>query len=253
MTTVYWAYVTYFLAAIGAVGLYVALPKPGPSRRAAALLLGAASIGGLLAVLRFAFGEAAATNIYFYILTVLTVGGAVRVVTHPKPVYSALFFVMVVIASAGLAIVAGAEFLGAALVIVYAGAILVTYVFVIMLAQQPDETDLSTAVQYDADSREPATAVMAGFVLVATLAGVIVGRTWPASTPMPAVEGSHVAAIGRELMTRYAVAVEVAGVLLMVAMIGALAIARKHVPSDAHARRSEMPPPGEIGRTVKPF
>lgn len=253
MTPVHWTYLTYALTAIGAIGLYLAMPRIGASRRAPAILLGAISIGGLLALLRFGFGERASTNIYFYILAFLTIAGAVRVVTHPRPVYAALFFVMVVLASAGLAFMAGAEFLGAALVIVYAGAILVTYVFVIMLAQQSSEDDINAPIHYDAESREPATAVMAGFVLVATLAGLIVGRNWPAAANPGAAEASNTIAIGRELMTRYAVSVEVAGVLLMVAMIGALAIARKHVPADEFAPRSDLPPPGEIGRRVKPF
>ena len=62
--------------------------------------------------------------------------GAIRVVTHPKPVYSALYFVLTVFASAGLFVLLWAEFMAAALVLIYAGAILVTYVFVIMLAAE---------------------------------------------------------------------------------------------------------------------
>ena len=55
---------------------------------------------------------------------------------HPRPVYSAVYFVLVVLATTGLCVLAAAEFLAAALVIVYGGAIMVTYIFVIMLAQQ---------------------------------------------------------------------------------------------------------------------
>ncbi len=59
-----------------------------------------------------------------------------RVVTHPAPVYSALYFILTVFASAGLFVLLSAGFMAAALVLIYAGAILITYVFVIMLASQ---------------------------------------------------------------------------------------------------------------------
>ncbi len=260
MTRVHWAYLTYAFTAIGAIGLYLALPRSGQSRRAVPLICGAAATGGLLATLRYGLGEAAASNVYFYLLAFLTVGGAVRVVTQPRPVYSALYFVLVVLTTAGLAVMAGAEFVAAALVIVYAGAILVTYVFVIMLAQQsPGGGESGTKFHYDTNAREPGLAVMAGFALLATLTGAIVGRRWPASVVVETDAGNTLS-VGRELLTTYAVAVELAGVLLLVAMIGALAIARKRLPADdeaafpaSRAARMAAAPPGEAGRTAEPF
>jgi NADH-quinone oxidoreductase subunit J len=214
----------------------------------------ALAAGGFLFLLNSIAGPAA-TRWYFYILSLLAVGGAVRVITHPKPVYSALFFILVVLSTAGLLILAGAEFLAAALVIVYAGAILVTYVFVIMLAQQsPAESDgaLSITLDYDRRAREPIAAVVSGFVLIGTLSGVIVGRRWPSwdSSMVTPVSGNTLE-IGKLLMTDFAVSVELAGVLLMVAMIGAISIAKKSLPRAEVF--GESLPPGEIGKRVKPF
>ena len=77
-------------------------------------------------------------GVYFWIFSAIALVGAVRVVTHPRPVYSALYFVLTVFATAGLFVLLWAEFMAAALVLIYAGAILVTYVFVIMLAAAVD-------------------------------------------------------------------------------------------------------------------
>ncbi len=251
-------------AAAGAVALvvYCALPKEGrPARRGLALLLGALAVGCLVMLLGQVLGEKGA-QLYFYVLSILAVGGAVRVVTHPRPVYSALYFVMVVLSTAALMVVVGAEFLAAALVIVYAGAILVTYVFVIMLAQQSEPAGgvlSSPASDYDRSAREPAAASLAGFVLIATVAGVIVGHGGSASSALtetaPAVataatEGNTLA-VGRVLLTDFAVSVELAGVLLMVAMVGAIAIARRRIPQEDEG--AEVRPPGEIGKHVEPF
>src|SRR4051812_35413141 len=94
---------------------------------------------------------------YFWVFSAIAVVGALRVVTHPRPVYSALYFVLTVMASAGLFVLMWAEFMAAALVLIYAGAILVTYVFVIMLAAeaQPLPGGGERLAEHDAESREP--------------------------------------------------------------------------------------------------
>src|SRR5690606_206086 len=78
----------------------------------------------------------AGMGVFFWIFAGVAVLAALRVITHTRPVYSALYFVLSVLSTAGLFVLLWAEFLGVALVIVYAGAILVIYVFVIMLATQ---------------------------------------------------------------------------------------------------------------------
>ncbi len=251
------AYVAYAAAGAVALAVYSAMPKEDrPPHRGLALLLLALAAGFLVMLLGRVLGESG-ERLYFYVLGILAVASGVRVVTHPKPVFSALYFVLLVLSTAALMVLVGAEFLAAALVIVYAGAILVTYVFVIMLAQQSapaGDGRFGESKDYDRSSREPMAAVLAGFVLVATVAGVIVVRSGPAPEPVDAVvmdaEGNTLS-LARVLLTDFAVSVELAGVLLMIAMVGAIAIARKRIPSADEG--VELPPPGEIGRRAEPF
>src|SRR2546421_933286 len=126
---------------------------------------------------------------FFWIFSAIAIIGALRVVTHPKPVYSALYFILTVFASAGLFLLLWAEFMAAALVLIYAGAILVTYVFVIMLAAEaapsgavPARRDLA---EHDAVSREPILACAVGFALMGILLFVIFDKAQKLDRPPP--------------------------------------------------------------------
>jgi NADH-quinone oxidoreductase subunit J len=195
---------------------------------------------------------------YFYLFALIALICATGVITQRQAVYSALFFVIVVLSVAGLLLLLGAEFLAAALVIVYAGAILVTYVFVIMLASQTGES------LYDRRARAPLAACLVGFVLVGTVGGALAEYESSADTPAIAATqleiGEEVQAVagnteslGAQLMTRYMLVLEVAGVLLLLAMVGAIAIARKQFPGDREVVSAERPEIGEAGRTAAPF
>jgi len=231
----------YLVPVIGGVAIYLALPGGRRAGRLAPVILGAIAIGAMVGLLCQSLGH---SRVAFYVLAVLAVIGAARVVTHAKPVYSAVYFLVVVLSVAGIAVLSGAEFLAAALVIIYAGAILVTYVFVIMLAQQ------STPPEYDVQAREPVFAVLAGFVLVASLVGVMVssqgvaanasavaadtsskGGTVIAEAPSTEKTWSNTLSLGTELMTTHVVAFEAAGVLLLVGIIGGIALATRRVPA----------------------
>jgi NADH-quinone oxidoreductase subunit J len=188
-------------------------------------------------------------SVYFWVFSAVTVVGAVRVVTHPRPVYSALYFILAVIASAGLFILLWAEFMAAALVIIYAGAILVTYVFVIMLATQSthgDPKDVAHAggmAEYDRVSREPIAASAIGFTMMAVLLFVIFDRAPrpgidASATPQPAAaitaerpagQPGSVESLGRYLFQSQLVNLELAGLILTIAMVGAILIARRRV------------------------
>ncbi len=250
----------YAAAGLGALAIYVGLPKQGvPARRALFALLVALALGGLVLLVVRMLGESGGKAV-FGILAVLSVGGAIRVVTHPRPVYSALYFILVILSTAALVILVGAEFLGIALVIVYAGAILVTYVFVIMLAQESESASrFASVLDYDRSAREPLLASAAGFLLTATIGTVLVRRSESPlardlaenSGDAASAGGENTLELGRLLMIEYAVSVEVAGLLLLVAMIGAIAIARKRIP---HADEGAAgPAPGEIGKRVEPY
>ncbi len=183
-------------------------------------------------------------SVLFWLFAGVAILSAVLMITNRNPVYSALWFAIVTLGTCGLFLLQYAPFLAAATVVVYAGAIVVTFVFVIMLAQQ------SGATMYDQRSRQPLTATIAAFVLLATIIGVLqnvgeslrdsnprLGETRPLEassadiganplsqlTPDQSLGKMH--ALGRSLFGDYLFAVELAGTLLLVATIGAIAIA----------------------------
>ncbi|HEX4125160.1 MAG TPA: NADH-quinone oxidoreductase subunit J [Tepidisphaeraceae bacterium] len=235
-------------AGIGTVLLLPARRQPGLHGIGAALLIAAGLI--LLATLvHWAAGPVggaagrAGMSVYFWIFAAIALVGAMRVVTHPRPVYSALYFVLTVFASAGLFVLLWAEFMAAALVLIYAGAILITYVFVIMLAAQARNPQSATipaqVADYDAVSREPLLASAIGFVLMGVLLLVIFDRASELPPPpAPAVAAASENAggilgstqqLGVYLFSNQIVTLELAGLLLTVAMIGAVLIARRRV------------------------
>ncbi len=272
------AYILYVVFALGAVGLYFLLPNPGRKSAGVGAALGVAAVGALLVFLSQKIGGRGEGSGFFYLFAGIAVLAAGRVVTHRRPVFSALYFVVSVIAVAALMVLQEAEFLAIALIIIYAGAILVTYLFVMMLAQQ------SGSPVYDVRAREPFAAVVAGFILMAAVAGragdlpeakrpatipVMQTHTPDGLAPDDLAPGesalgestlgdpvefemeSHTLSIARVLMTKYVVVLELSGVLLLVSMVGAIAMSRKVVPVDPN--RPAPTPLGEVGKSVEPF
>ena len=220
----------------------------------AILFVAAMVFAGLIIRLEAGSGGAIA-RIYFWIFSGLALFSAVRVVTHPRPVYSALYFVLTVFSSAGLFVLMEAEFMAAALVLIYAGAILITYVFVIMLASQASTGDSPSAAaamtEYDTVSREPLAAAAVGFALAFVLLFVIFDRAnhiLPAGPPQfvtihPHVTGSDAESpsdapvevhgntqeLGMFLFRNQLAQLDVAGLMLTIAMVGAIVISRRQV------------------------
>lgn len=159
--------------ALGAIGVWFAMPRASRGPRELGAIVGAAGVGVVLLALLLRFGVEQAPNLFFYVFSLIGLGSALRVITHPRPVYSALFFILTILSSAGLYILLSAEFLTFALVIIYAGAILITYLFVIMLATQaPSEDAPEELDESDRVARNPIGAVFAGFLLLAALTGM---------------------------------------------------------------------------------
>lgn len=248
-------YVLYLLFSLGGFALYFLLPSSRRNRIIPGMVLGLGAIIGLM-VLFTLRGGGPGKSALFYILGTIALIAGTRVITHSKPVYSAIYFVLVVVATAAILILQSAEFLAIALLIIYAGAILVTYLFVIMLAQQP------TATLYDQNAREPLIGVLVGFVLVGLIAGRAAQYEIPAqSTPrVAAVEDTtapdavtpngNSISLGAVLLTRYVVVLELSGVLLLISMVGAIALSRKQIASQAQWPREPL---GRIGREVEPY
>jgi NADH-quinone oxidoreductase subunit J len=238
-----------------ATGVWWLMPRPAQWPKAAGILLVLSGASLLAWRLEDGTGPLIET-VLFWVFAGITIVGAVMMITNRNPVYSALWFAVTTLCVCGLFLLQFAPFLAAATVIVYAGAIVVTFVFVIMLAQQ------AGATLYDQRSRQPIVATFAVFVLLAMILSsfplprgasdaerevAIDGAT----TQRNATEASIVAAppfdvanaanplsqipsdvplgrmhaLGRSLFGDYLFAVELAGALLLVATIGAIAIA----------------------------
>lgn len=205
------------LVALGAVGLFLALPGKGALR-----WLGAAPLlAALAAAVALGISVGGDERWVYGVLATVSLAAAARVITHEKPVYSALYFILVIISTAAMMMLMQASFLAFAILIVYAGAILVTYVFVIMLAQQGQQR-----ARYDVTSREPLLGAFGGMAVVAVITGALFEPGAPLEVPVEGQAGT-IAALGELLLTQYVVAVQLAGVLLLAAMVGAIAIAKR--------------------------
>lgn len=249
-------YLLYLVFALGGAGVYFLLPRSGPSKTRVGAVLGLSAIAALITLL-ISLVSPGGTNGLFYLFAAVAIVAASRVITHPKPVYSAVYFVLVVIAVAAMLLLLDAEFAAVALIIVYAGAIMVTYLFVIMLARQEGSP------VYDRRSREPFLAVLAGFVLMAAVAGRagdLPEASTTAAEPIRAASSSdtsepiaqgNTAAVGAIIMTRYIVVLEIAGVLLLISMVGAIAMSRKKIPVEGTVVTPK--PLGQVGREVPPW
>ncbi len=159
----------------------------------------------------------------FFGFAALLVVCSLLVVLHKNPITSALFLVLAFSALAGIYLLLHAEFLGMVQIVVYAGAIMVLFLFVIMYMNL--QHDVETGVQ---------TAVRRGIGWLAGAALLLVGTTllrrgWflgPANEQVPAMEHGNVAAIGKVLYSRYLFPFEITSILLLVAMVGVIVIAR---------------------------
>jgi NADH-quinone oxidoreductase subunit J len=210
---------------LGAAALWLMLPRGNAPGRAAGTVLAAVALGLGAAQLR-PLGQWTADGM-FYLLAGVTAVAALGTITFRNPVYCAVWFGMMLVGVAGLFFLTGAEFLAVATLVVYAGAILVTFLFVLMLAQPEGDAP------YDRRSWEALLASTAGAVIVGvltmTLAEVLGGGGGGAAADKAALAQNvlspqHVAHLGRELFGRHLIAVEVAGTLLLAAVVGAAAI-----------------------------
>ena len=156
----------------------------------------------------------------FFIVATLAIGSALGLILRKNAIHGALFLVVNLGAIAALYLMLGAEFLAAAQVIVYAGAIMVLFVFAIMVLIPGKE-------ESGPDPRRGARllAVPVGALLCLLLVFVVAGR-WSGSRGPSAPSGS-VAAVGRLLFTSYLFPFELTSVLLLAAMVGVLLLARR--------------------------
>jgi NADH-quinone oxidoreductase subunit J len=169
------------------------------------------------------------TALLFYVFAGLAIGGAIGVVMARSPVGSLLFMVTTLAAMAGTFVLLEAHFLAAIQIIVYAGAIMVLFLFVIML--------LNLGHDYRRDLKGGAFAILS-FGVIGLIAGLVaqqLGASGAVSGPGAAAIDAAIAergalgAIADPLYTTYVVPFEITGILLLVAIVGALVLAKREV------------------------
>lgn len=157
---------------VGGFAVWLLLPRPRPFPAALGALAGGLALFLAASLILRATGVSPEV-VLFYAFSALAILGAAMLVTQHNPARAALSFTLVVLSTCGLFLLLAAPFLMAATIIIYAGAIIVTFLFVLMLAQQAGLSDA------DARSREPALAVLTGFLLLATVLYVLRGYQTP--------------------------------------------------------------------------
>jgi NADH-quinone oxidoreductase subunit J len=162
-------------------------------------------------------------DILFYVFAAATLLCGVLVVANPfsrNPVTSAMFLVLTIVSMAGLFVLLHAFFLAAVQVLVYAGAVMVLFLFVIMLLDLKEEEQ----------RKIKATGVVLGLIVVGTIYTLFLrafaGASAAASTAAPQLEGGTLP-LGRALFTDYLLPFEVLSVLLLVAMVGVVLLSKK--------------------------
>ncbi|MCE9507380.1 MAG: NADH-quinone oxidoreductase subunit J [Alphaproteobacteria bacterium] len=169
--------------------------------------------------------------IFFYVFSVVLIISSMLVISARNPVHSVLFLILAFFNAAGLFVMLGAEFIAMTLVIVYVGAVAVLFLFVVMML------DINFASLRQGMMKHLPVGGFVGAVLLVELAWLY--KSWViqpeaalralSPTPDPsAVTNTH--ALGQVLYTQYVYPFQIAGLVLLVAMIGAITLTLRHRP-----------------------
>ena len=165
------------------------------------------------------------TILAFYLFATLTVTSALLVIFARNPVHSVLWLIVAFFNAAGLMLILGAEFIAMLLVIVYVGAVAVLFLFIVMML------DVDFAALRSGFTRNLPFGILLALVLLAEMiiavaawkAGPVTAGVAPAATnPQP-----NIVALGELLYTRFLMPFEIAGLILLVAMIGAIVLTHR--------------------------
>ena len=163
-------------------------------------------------------------TIAFYLFATLTIASAVAVIFARNPVHSVLWLILAFFNAAGLMLLVGAEFIAMLLVIVYVGAVAVLFLFVVMML------DIDFAQLRSGFSRNLPFGIIIALVLLGEIiVAVLAHKAGPvmAGQAIPAAQVPNIVALGTLLYTRYLFAFEIAGLILLVAMVGAIVLTHR--------------------------
>jgi NADH-quinone oxidoreductase subunit J len=179
------------------------------------------------------------TAIFFYLFACICVASAFMVIASRNPVHSVLFLILAFVNAAGLFVMMGAEFLAMILIVVYVGAVAVLFLFVVMMLDVDFAALKEGALQY-----LPVGVVIGGIFLAELLLVVFSWAIGPGvphaiASPIPA-HLTNTEAIGSVLYTNYVYFFEIAGLVLLVAMVGAIVLTLHHKPEAKRQKISEQ-------------
>jgi len=166
--------------------------------------------------------------ILFFLFAGLAIAAALLMVTHKNPVYCAIFLIITFFALAVLYFLLGAQFLSVVQVIVYAGAIMVLFVFVIMLLNLSEEARLPAGRSYQTGFGIAFAAILAVQLLVMVAAGTRLIGSLTGEAPA----SGTVEKLGATLFSTYLYPFEVASVLLLTGIVGAIILGSKKLPKE---------------------
>ena len=177
----------------------------------------------------------------FYLFSIITVVAAVMVISAKNPVHSVLFLILAFFNSAGLFVLLGAEFLAMVLVVVYVGAVAVLFMFVVMML------DVNIAELRQGFLQYLPLGGIVGLVLLMELAIVVggfvispaVSERFAAPIPAPS-DIASTEALGNIIYTKYVYFFQAAGIILLVAMIGAIVLTHRSREGTRKQRISEQ-------------
>jgi NADH-quinone oxidoreductase subunit J len=177
--------------------------------------------------------------IAFYLFATLTIASAVLVIFARNPVHSVLWLILAFFNAAGLFLLLGAEFIAMLLVIVYVGAVAVLFLFVVMML------DIDFAKLRSGFTRNLPFGLIIALVLLAEV--IVAVSAWKAGPGLsgarvPKATQSNIVALGQLLYSRYLFPFEIAGLILLVAMIGAIVL--------THRKRGDLRTPN-ASRQIK--
>ncbi len=178
------------------------------------------------------------TAIFFYLFASVTIGAAFMVITARNPVHAVLFLILAFVNSAGLFMLAGAEFLAMILIVVYVGAVAVLFLFVVMMLDVNFSELRAGYLDYLPIGGVIGLIVLAELLLVTGSWIAAPGAVGEAVQPIPDMNKiSNVRALGDVLYTHYVFFFQIAGMILLVAMIGAIVLTLHHKDK---ARRQDI-------------
>ncbi|MEK6765354.1 MAG: NADH-quinone oxidoreductase subunit J [Planctomycetota bacterium] len=172
-------------------------------------------------------------GLLFIIMGLITIVCALCVVFQKNPIYSAIFLIQTMVSLAVLYVLLHAQFIAAIQVMVYAGAIMVLFVFVIMLLNL-NKTDVEG--DYDKLLFQKPSAIILGFILVVMIGVVTLNTVFQGTqgeyTPESISQIGNTQLVGKMLFTKYVFPFEIASILLFAAVLGAIILAKKQIIKD---------------------